>query len=207
MNELNEKSININDRTYLARSELIASLDRLLYELFTGDSSHRPLRLWKLWQLHDSLKINNWPYIDPTMMNTMTLAFEVPGWPLSQIDHYPYFVQTAAISYHYGVSAANVRQFLLSAFITPFHRQSLYTGCMSSVQRIIETIMVPEFHLFLKNGLTLLVQKESRLPDLTASNALCLKTMNNKIDQWTDKHPLSFRYYSYTTQIYCHPRV
>jgi hypothetical protein len=194
MNELLDKSMDINNRSYLARSELIASLDRLLYELFTGDSSHRPIRLWKFWQLHDSLKINSWPYIDPSVMNTKTLEFEISGWPISPVDQYPYFVQTAAIRYHYGISAANIRRFMLSDFITPFHRQSLYVGCMSSVQRIVEKIMVPEFHLFLKNGLILLIQKESRRPDLTTSNALSLKMMSNKIDQWDDKYPLSFRY-------------
>jgi hypothetical protein len=193
IDELIAKPVDINHRTYLAHSELIASLDRLLYELFTGDSSHRPVRLWRLWQLHDSLKVNNWPYIDPAIMNAVTLEFEIIGWPLSQDDQYPYFVQTAAIRYHYGVSAANIRRFMLSDFISPFHRQSLYLGCMSSVQRIIERIMVSEFHLFLKNGLILLVQKESRRSDLPTSNALELKTMMNRIDQWTDNHPLSFR--------------
>jgi hypothetical protein len=173
---------------------LIATLDRLLYELFTGDSSHRPLRLWKLWQLHDSLKVNNWPYINPTMFNTSTLSFEGVGWPLTQLAHHPYFVQIAAIRYHYGVRAANVRQFLLSAFITPFHCNSLYQGCIASVQSIVCTILVPELHLFLKNGFTKALQKESQNAETTRSEDLSLKKIRDQLDDWGGTHPLSLRY-------------
>jgi hypothetical protein len=183
LEEVIEKQAGIEDCTYLARSELVASLDRLLYELYTGDSSHRPLRL------------NQWPYIDPQMFNVMTLTFDISRWPFTQVDHHPYFVQIAAIRYHYGISASNARQFLLSAFITPFHYQSLYAGCLSSVQRIIQTIMVPEVHIFLKTGLTQLILKESRGAS-TPSSLLSLKAAKDAIHAWIPDNPLAFRYVS-----------
>jgi hypothetical protein len=191
--------VEIDEPSYLARSELIASVDRLLYELFTGDSSHRPVRLWKLWQLHDSLKVNDWPYIDPAMMNTRTLAFEVLGWPLTQFAHQPYFVQIAGVHYHYGMRTANIRQFQLSAFITPFHGHNLYRGCIASVQSIVSTILVPELHLFLKNGFTRMVQKQSCIPELSVSMAMSLKRMSNQVDGWGGPYPLSSRYDPYDT--------
>ena len=62
--------------------------------------------------------------------------------------------------------------------------------------------MIPEFHLFLKNGLLLLIQKESRRSDLTSLEVLNLKYMNNKINQWDDQNPLSFRYTIYPISEY-----
>ena len=83
--------------------------------------------------MHQSLRANGWPYIDPEVMNVTDLSFSIPHWPMSQHAHHPYFVQLAAVQYYYGIAAANARQFLLGASITPFHRPALFKGCLNSV--------------------------------------------------------------------------
>jgi hypothetical protein len=194
MNEIVKKQTAVNKPETMIRSELIATLDRLLYELHTGDCSHRPTRMWRILGLHDSLRTHGWPYIESVIINLNTLAFSASHWPLTIHSHQSYFVQIASLRYHYGLAIVDSRQFLLSAFITPYHRISLFQGCLQSVNTIIQSVMMPEIHSFLQNGFTILIRNRFHKP-LDVNQETCLKKMSNLIDDWKNKSKelLSFR--------------
>ena len=196
MAELVEKETTIHHPSYLARSESIAGIDRLLYELITGDPSRRPVRLWRTFGLLDSLRLNGWPYIDPHILNLPELSPAAQLWPLTLDEHIPYFMQLPAIRFHYGLSAFHSRRFLLSSFVTPYHEPSIYKGSLTSVQRIIDSLMLPEFQSFLRNGFTLLVQTQLRKDQASTSQKAILRKVSRYIENWHISHEsLNFGYY------------
>ena len=140
---------------YLVSTEGLATLDRLAFEMVTGDTTKRPTRLWRQFMTMISIQKRGWPWIDPEVINLVDLTIQAIHWPRDE-GGIPYFTQMAALRYHYGIGIANQQQFVLSNLLAQYSYKTPYRRAVEGIRHIIENVMRNELFRFLLDGFTII---------------------------------------------------
>jgi hypothetical protein len=100
---LSNCQVTLGSVQYVVKTEAIASIDRLLYQMYIGDSSKQPNRIWRCLGLLSSLRNRGWQYFDPIPMILSELSMSLHHWPYRNVNEVRlYFVQSSSIGYHYS---------------------------------------------------------------------------------------------------------
>jgi hypothetical protein len=183
---------------YLVKTEGIATLDRLAYEMVTGDRTKRPVRLWKQFGTMKAIEERSWPWIDPEVLNLEELKVEGPMWPRDD-GGIPYFTQLAALRYHYGLGVANHQQYVLNNLLSQYSFKGIYRTALEGMRYIIQNIMRFEIFKFLLNGFTVVrmrtIQSQIVNETTTLPSTQCdITKLGQSISEWEHVvSPLSFK--------------
>ena len=160
-----------------------------MYEMYTGDITKRPARLWRAFNTHQSLNIHGWPFIDHQIFNLLKLSLSYHHWPIYQ-DLFPYFTQIPGLQYHFGSHVATRRKQQLAIFIIPHRSVNVYSNSLKAVNRII-TVMHYEVQQFFLNGFGILQQRHMRECEMRSTS----QPLAMAISLWeSSSKPLSFQY-------------
>lgn len=196
LDELRNRDISSVATESIVRTEGIACIERLTYELFTGDHSRRPLRLFRCLGTLPALDLNGWPFFKAEVFNLHNLSLSYYHWPMDDECH-PYFAHTAALKYHYGNAVASNQHQLFAQLIVPHRGITVARTANVRLTHILKGIYIPELFNFLYNGFIILHQKLSR--ETTDSTESVITTsasapLIGAISLWKDSaNPLSFR--------------
>ena len=177
-------------------TEGIATMERLAYEMITGDRTKRPSRLWRQFRTMVAINERGWPWIDSQVFDIENLNVEGIIWPRDP-GGIPYFTQTAALRYHYGVGIANQQQCVLSNLLIQHSYQSVYRSAVEGVGYIIKNILKGDIYRFLLNGFTVLrIRKfqKQRISDIMIQEGFNDEKMERCLVEWEQSHnPLTMR--------------
>ena len=76
IHELRDIEIDATDSSYLVKTEGIAMMERLAYEMITGDRSKRLSRLWKQFRTMIAIEKREWLWIDGEVFDLERLKVE-----------------------------------------------------------------------------------------------------------------------------------
>ena len=184
---------------HVVKTETIASIDRLLYLMYTGDTSKQPVRMWRCFKLTDSLHQNGWPYFDPIAINLQDLSIEIARWPYRNAynEVRRYFVQSSSIGYHYGPQVeAHCESSLSAGLLQNQNGPHLYKGILKNVGYIIEHMYYREVYLFIQGGLQIAFGRALKTCHKNSVEMEGLKLANSERLRWqSSSKPLSLAYF------------
>jgi hypothetical protein len=195
---LSEREVTLGSIQYVVKTEAIASIDRLLNQMYTGDSSKQPHRMWRCLGLLSSLKTHGWPYFDPVPMNLSELSLSIHHWPYRNAKEVRlYFVQSSSIGYHYGPDVeSHCESSLSSAILLNKSGPELYKAVLANICHIIQTVYHREAFVFIQSGLNIAFSKALKTCQMSPGRSQSLKLANQRRLDWQqNSEPLTYGYF------------
>lgn len=134
------------DPRYLGYTEGVSVLERLAVEIVTGNTSRRPINLYRHLCLLPNLERRGWPWINPDRLNLQTFEADMSHWPRKR-DGKPYYSQIPVLRYHYNRHIADSQEVALSSLVLPYNADSR-DGCVEALRGIIDMSMIRELRHF-----------------------------------------------------------
>lgn len=181
-----------------------------MYEVYTGDLSKRPARLFNILGITASLRHCGFPTINPSTLNLTQLKAHWIAWPRDTKTLQPYLTHLAGIRYHYGESLANQQSLAVRMTLNPFSGSNAFTNNMNAISHLIQMSMVIEYRDYLHSRFSLLKSKaewiniENLHDPLTWNQS---QEMRYKVEQilesWVARpEPLNAKYNTHTFLIF-----
>jgi hypothetical protein len=185
--KLADQDIPAADCQYVVKTEAIASLERLAFEAYSGDRTHRPARLWRSWNLMTALNDHGWIFIDPEIFNIVNLSLSYHHWPVDANTRLPVFCQIPSIRYYFK-EAASHHQLMLSTYLLPHQSSSGYKKTLDIVNHVVSRFLKSEYQNYFIHGFGIIQQNLRRqaqgtnsedMKNVTLASSLMLKWEQN----------------------------
>lgn len=134
------------DPRHLGYTEAVSVLERLAVEIVTGNTSYRPVNLYRHFSLLPSLERSGWPWIDPERLNLGTFEVDMSNWPRRR-DGKLYYSQIPVLRHHYSGHIADSQEIALSSLVLPYNADTP-DSCVEALRKIIDKFMIPELRRF-----------------------------------------------------------
>jgi hypothetical protein len=138
---------------YLAQTESISILERVILWAFTGDRSKLPSRLLDHIGMFRNMMRHGWPAINRDVLDLDTFHIQLKGWPMDR--DIPYFSQIAALKKHFGENTANAQRTSLATLVLPPQYMHTVDGCIDALKGVFNDFYVPQMRQFMVSHLEL----------------------------------------------------
>jgi hypothetical protein len=153
ISELSQDSVrDITTAATIVCTEGIASIERLAFEMYTGNQSIRPARLWNSWNLLDRLNRYGWPMIEKDRFNLIDYTLDALSWPQGPTT-LPWFCQSAGLRHHYGEAVASHQELTLGLLLIQNQYHNPYKSAQHSVNFIVQILLSRQYFNYLQYGL------------------------------------------------------
>jgi hypothetical protein len=136
-------------------SEVIAHVERLLIEMFSGNESLIPKTLWDHYDVVDGIYTRCWPSFDKRKLHFRTTEIELNNWPRVGPEEILSFIQKPGVRFHFSSKVWGLQQGILEGIVRVANGGAL---CKSRVLeecgRVLET-MFAEWRVMIQRALEL----------------------------------------------------
>ena len=171
---------------YLAHTESISILERVILWAFTGERSKLPSRLLDRVGMFRNMMRHGWPAINRDILDLDTFHIKVNGWPMDR--DIPYFSQTAALKKHFGDHTANTQRTSLTMLVLPPQYMHTVGGCMNALKDVFSDFYVPQMRQFMVSHLK---QRQKQIDKLSNNPPNWTAESDEVLDSLRGNHPFS----------------
>jgi hypothetical protein len=157
-----------NSTEALYASEVIAHVERLLVEMFSGNESLVPKTMWDHYDVVDGIYTRSWPSFDKYKLNFAKKEISLVSWPRVGPEETLYFIQRAGVQFHFSSKVWGLQQGLLEGLIRTANGGALTKSrVLEQASHVLET-MFSEWRVVILRALELdiTIAKEALPPGL-----------------------------------------
>jgi hypothetical protein len=130
--------------------EAIACIERLNIEMYTGDQSNRPFRLFNILGVLRALNSRGFPTINRSILDLTNLKINRPAWPRNPDTGLPYLASLAGITYHFGSKCSNEYALRASALMIPVQSGGHFNAYHQYINNILRHSMLLELRAWMQ---------------------------------------------------------